>query len=108
MRRVHARATAAEPDHDGRRRLLSPSALGTAQVNGERSRIQFSCSCPPCGSRATIDPAGRYTVAISDFLLTGGEANLGFLTRANPEVSDVADLRDIRMVVIDELKRRAK
>jgi 5'-nucleotidase/UDP-sugar diphosphatase len=60
------------------------------------------------GAPAAIDPAARYTVAISDFLLTGGEANLGFLTRANPEVSDVADLRDIRMVVIDELKRRAK
>ena len=41
-------------------------------------------------------------------VFAGGEANLGFLTRANPEVTDVADLRDIRMVVIDELKRRGK
>lgn len=53
-----------------------------------------------------IDPAGRYTLAISDFLLTGGEANLGFLTRQNPEISDITDLRDIRMAVIDEMKRR--
>jgi 5'-nucleotidase len=52
-----------------------------------------------------IDPAARYTLALSDFLLTGGEANLGFLTRTNPDVSDVADLRDVRMAVIDELKR---
>jgi 5'-nucleotidase len=52
------------------------------------------------------DPAGRYTLAISDFLLTGGEANLGFLTRQNPEISDITDLRDIRMAVIDELKKR--
>jgi 5'-nucleotidase len=47
------------------------------------------------GIPATIDPAGRYTLAISDFLLTGGEANLGFLTRQNPEISDITDLRDI-------------
>jgi 5'-nucleotidase len=59
------------------------------------------------GIPATIDPASRYTVAITDFLLTGGEANLGFLTRQNPEVSDLSDLRDIRIAVIDEVKRRS-
>jgi 5'-nucleotidase / UDP-sugar diphosphatase len=53
-----------------------------------------------------IDPSAHYTLAISDFLLTGGEANLGFLTRQNPEISGIADLRDVRMAVIDELKRR--
>jgi 5'-nucleotidase len=58
------------------------------------------------GVPATIDPNGRYTLAISDFLLTGGEANLGFLTRDNPEITNVQELRDIRMAVIDELKRR--
>ncbi|HEX9367181.1 MAG TPA: 5'-nucleotidase [Vicinamibacterales bacterium] len=58
------------------------------------------------GIPAAIDPAGRYTLAVSDFLLTGGEANLGFLTRQNPEISGIADLRDIRMAVIDELKKR--
>jgi 5'-nucleotidase / UDP-sugar diphosphatase len=58
------------------------------------------------GIPATIDPAGRYTLAISDFLLTGGEANLGFLTRQNPDISAITDLRDIRMAVIDELKKR--
>ena len=58
------------------------------------------------GVPATIDPAGRYSVVTSDFLLTGGEANLEFLTRGNPGLSDIADLRDIRMVLIDELKRR--
>ena len=60
------------------------------------------------GVPATIDPAARYTLAITDFLLTGGEANLGFLTRQNPEITDVTELRDIRMSVIDELKRRWK
>lgn len=53
-----------------------------------------------------IDPAARHTVAISDFLLTGGEANLGFLTRQNPDISNITDLRDIRILLIDELKRR--
>ena len=60
------------------------------------------------GIPATIDPAARYTLAISDFLLTGGEANLGFLTRRNPEISDITDLRDIRLALIDEIKRRWK
>ncbi|MBM3818020.1 MAG: bifunctional metallophosphatase/5'-nucleotidase [Acidimicrobiia bacterium] len=54
----------------------------------------------------TIDPAARYDVAISDFLLTGAEANLGFLTRQNPGVTNVSELRDVRMAVIDELRRR--
>ena len=52
-----------------------------------------------------IDPEGRYTVALTDFLLSGGEVNLGFLTRSNPQVSDVQELRDIRRAVIDELAR---
>jgi 5'-nucleotidase len=53
-----------------------------------------------------IDPSAKYPLAIADFLLTGGEANLGFLTRTNPDVSDITDLRDVRLAVIDELKRR--
>ena len=53
----------------------------------------------------TIDPNARYTLAVSEFLMTGGEANLGFLTRQNPEITDVSDGRDIRLAVIDELKR---
>jgi 5'-nucleotidase len=51
-----------------------------------------------------LDPARRYTAAITDFLLTGGEANLGFLTAKNPQVHDVRELRDIRRVVIEELQ----
>ncbi len=52
-----------------------------------------------------IEPARRYAVALNDFLLTGGETNMGFLTRANPQVRDVVELRDIRRVVIEELAR---
>ena len=52
-----------------------------------------------------IDPGRRYSVALTDFLLSGGETNLGFLTRANPAVRDVRELRDIRRAVIEELRR---
>lgn len=51
-----------------------------------------------------LDPAARYTVAVTDFLLSGGETNLGFLTAANPGVHDVQYLRDVRMALIDELR----
>ena len=57
------------------------------------------------GVPSPIDPVARYTLAISDFLLTGAEENLGFLTRNNPEITDVSELRDVRLAVIDELRR---
>jgi 5'-nucleotidase len=53
-----------------------------------------------------IDPARRYTVALNDFLLTGGEVNLSYLARTNPQVRDVVVLRDVRRAIIDELRRR--
>jgi len=52
-----------------------------------------------------IDPAARYVVAMPDFLLTGAEINMGFLTRTSPQVHDVQQLRDIRRAVIEELAR---
>jgi 5'-nucleotidase len=51
-----------------------------------------------------LDPAARYRVALTDFLLSGGEVNMGFLTRNHPQVHDLRELRDIRRVVIEELK----
>jgi len=53
-----------------------------------------------------LDVSARYTVAMPDFLLTGGEINLGFLNRTNPAVHDVQDLRDVRLAVIDELRQQ--
>jgi hypothetical protein len=35
--------------------------------------------------------------------MTGREANLGFLTRTNPLIRDIEDLRDIRQAMITEL-----
>lgn len=53
-----------------------------------------------------LDATRRYTVAITDYLLTGGELNLGYLTRENPHVHDVRELRDIRFALIEELARK--
>lgn len=47
----------------------------------------------------------HYRVALADFLLSGGEINLGFLKRENPQVRDVRELGDIRKAVIVELTR---
>lgn len=57
---------------------------------------------------SVIDQSKVYKVAISDFLMTGGEANLGFLTKDNPEIvklypvfTDLKDPRsDIRRAII--------
>jgi 5'-nucleotidase/UDP-sugar diphosphatase len=56
-------------------------------------------------SGVRLDPAKVYTVGISDFLMTGGETNLAYLTRTADGVSSVSELRDVRMAVMDELKR---
>ena len=53
-----------------------------------------------------LDPDKQYTVGISDFLLTGAETNLAYLTRTNPHIHDVQERRDGRRAVIEELKRR--
>ena len=53
-----------------------------------------------------IDPKRRYTIAVPEYLLTGGERNLGFLTRGNPQVHDVQEFSDIRQAVIAELQAR--
>lgn len=55
-----------------------------------------------------LNTGGRYVVALTEFLLTGAEANLAFLTRTNPHVKDVQEFRDIRQAVIEELKARPK
>lgn len=51
-----------------------------------------------------LEAGSRYVVALPDFLLTGRETNLPFLTRANPAVYDVHDFRDVRRALIEELR----
>lgn len=52
-----------------------------------------------------LDPAKAYVVGLTDYLMTGLEANLGYLTRTSPGVHGVEEKRDIRRAVIDELQR---
>ena len=47
-----------------------------------------------------------YRVAINDFLITGRESGLGFLTLQNPSVKLIAEKRDIRFVVIDQFQAK--
>lgn len=56
---------------------------------------------------AAIDPNKSYKVSILDFLLTGKESNLDYLTPSNPDLKVLKDGTgtDIRQLVIDQLKR---
>jgi 5'-nucleotidase / UDP-sugar diphosphatase len=55
---------------------------------------------------APLEPGKRYRVVTPDFLVSGGEQNLGYLKEGNPGLKLLRTLRDVRLVVIDELKRR--
>jgi len=54
---------------------------------------------------APIDVGRSYSVAINDFLLSGREIKLDFLTRDNPEITVVGEHGDIRKALIAELQR---
>ena len=58
------------------------------------------------GPEAPLDTLRRYRIVTSDFLISGGEQNLGYLHERNPALTLVRTLRDVRLVLIDELKRR--
>lgn len=66
------------------------AADGTWQING-----------------AAIDPDKRYKVAMLDFLLSGKESNLAYLTTTNPDLGVLNDGKgnDIRQLVINQLRR---
>jgi 5'-nucleotidase / UDP-sugar diphosphatase len=53
-----------------------------------------------------IVPGAKYRVALTDWLMTGRETNLPFLTADHPLISDVSTHQDIRQAVITELQRR--
>ena len=54
---------------------------------------------------APLDVGRSYPVAINDFLLTGREIKLDFLTRDNPELTVTGEHGDIRKALIAELQR---
>lgn len=53
-----------------------------------------------------LDPGKQYRVVTTDFLISGGEQNLGYLNEKNPGLKLIGSRRDIRLVVIAELARR--
>ena len=53
-----------------------------------------------------IEPARSYRVVVPDFLLTGRERGLDFLTRDAPGVERVTELVDVRVALLAELERR--
>jgi 5'-nucleotidase len=55
---------------------------------------------------APLDDARTYRLAISDFLLTGREQGMDWLTRQHAELRVVRDHRDVRFALNDELARR--
>jgi 5'-nucleotidase len=63
---------------------------------------------------AAIDPGKTYRVAISEFLFTGKEANLEFLSPQNPEVIKTYEaqtavsnsLSDIRLAIVRYLEKK--
>lgn len=61
----------------------------------------------PMHKGASIEDGRDYTIAISDFLLTGNEQNLGWLKKdGNPDITVLNVHEDIRNTTIAELKRR--
>ncbi|MGH8103460.1 MAG: 5'-nucleotidase C-terminal domain-containing protein, partial [bacterium] len=53
-----------------------------------------------------VDPGRTYKVATLDFLMSGRESGLGFLKYDTPGVRLIAEKRDMRFPVIEELKAR--
>jgi 5'-nucleotidase len=66
--------------------------------------------------KSPVDPGKVYKIAITDFLMTGGEANMGFLTKDNPDIvkmypvfTDMNDPRsDVRRAIINYMERMGK
>ncbi len=54
-----------------------------------------------------LDPKRTYTVAINDFLISGKEKGLDFLNLQQAGIKLIAEKRDIRFTVIDQLKNQA-
>jgi 5'-nucleotidase len=54
---------------------------------------------------AILDAERTYRISISDFLLSGREQGMDWLTRDHAELRVIAGHRDVRMALIDQLAR---
>jgi len=55
---------------------------------------------------APVDTTRGYRVVTTDFLVSGAERNLGYLAPGHPDLRMLRELRDVRQVVMTELRRR--
>ena len=55
---------------------------------------------------APLDDTRTYRVALSDFLVSGRERGLDYLSPANAELRMIRELRDVRLALKDEMVRR--
>jgi 5'-nucleotidase len=94
---------------------LSGSLLKSVLEQGDANRgiggflLKANAARTPDGWRiggSPLDTLRRYKVVAPDFLVSGGEQNLGFLSERNAGFRLLKTLRDIRLVLIDELKRK--
>ncbi len=71
-----------------------------------RANIQRDQSGKWLVGDAPIDPERTYTLAVSDYLVSGNEQGFGFLSAENPLLQITGEGRDVRLALIEELKRR--
>ncbi|OUL30415.1 bifunctional metallophosphatase/5'-nucleotidase [Nostoc sp. T09] len=75
--------------------------LQTAKISQARSSGNWLIQGQP------LDPKRTYKVAINDFLISGKEKGLDFLNLQQSGIKLIAEKRDIRFAVIDQLKSQA-
>jgi 5'-nucleotidase len=89
--------------------------------NGNGGYLQYSQAITYGGStwsfkNVPVDTGKVYKIALTDFLMTGGEANMGFLTKDNPGIvkvypvyTDMYDLRsDVRRAIVNYMEGLGK
>ncbi|MHC5825624.1 MAG: 5'-nucleotidase C-terminal domain-containing protein, partial [Nostoc sp.] len=75
--------------------------LQTAKVSQQANSRSWLIQGQP------LDPKRTYKIAINDFLISAKEKGLDFLNLQQPGIKLIAEKRDIRFVMIDQLKRLA-
>ncbi len=90
---------------------LLESVLNIGQTNLGSGGFLQRANIEPDGNHWKVagnplDPEKTYKIALDEFLLTGKEKGLQALKLGEPGVGPVVELRDIRLALIDELKRR--
>ncbi|MDZ8028918.1 MAG: bifunctional metallophosphatase/5'-nucleotidase [Nostoc sp. DedQUE01] len=72
--------------------------LQTAKVSQQANSKNWLIQGQP------LDPKRTYKIAINDFLISGKEKGLDFLNLQQPGIKLIAEKRDIRFAIIDQLK----